>query len=205
MVKTRVPTHRYSDPLDCVWLAAAERLGLRVERSAEVYASTDGRGVLEIGAADTLDPDDCVAQMIFHEICHSLVEGEASFGSIDWGLDNLGDGDVWREHATLRVQVVLTQPYGLERVLAPTTDFRAFYDGQLEAPLEPAGAPDVELARIALKRASGAPWAPHLQTALGATRDIARAVVVAGGHVQQPTDLAPLLWALTRCDAGDGP
>ncbi|NLY95693.1 MAG: YkgJ family cysteine cluster protein, partial [Myxococcales bacterium] len=68
----RTPRHAYVDPLDAIWLAVARAFGLRVERSDEVYASTDGEGTLTLGTRETLDPDDCLAQMIFHELCHAL-------------------------------------------------------------------------------------------------------------------------------------
>ena len=71
----RTITHRYDDPLDLLWLETARAIGLRVTRSAEVFAATDGRGTLTVGEASTLDADDCLAQMIFHELCHSLVQG----------------------------------------------------------------------------------------------------------------------------------
>src|SRR5678816_969150 len=132
----RQPRHAYRDPLDQVWLAVAARMGLRVERTAAAYAATDGQGVLAIGAGD-LDADDCLAQMIFHEICHSLVQGEDSFQRADWGLDNETDRDVPREHACLRVQAVLAGQLGLRRLLAPTTDFRPFYDALPPDPLAP--------------------------------------------------------------------
>ena len=41
------------------------------------YATTNGRGVIGIGERDTLDGDDCLAQLILHELCHALVQGEA--------------------------------------------------------------------------------------------------------------------------------
>ena len=84
---------QYQDPLDAVWLGAAARVGLRVNRSNEVFAATDGRGVLTLGEEATLDADDCLAQMIFHELCHSLVQGPDSFTVPDWGLDNVAPGD----------------------------------------------------------------------------------------------------------------
>ena len=200
-----MPTHRYSDPLDAVWLAAAARLGLRVRRVGGLYAGTDGKRNLDIGLPDTLDPDDSLAQMIFHEVCHWLVQGEAAIASIDWGLDNVSDEDVLKEYACLRVQASLAGPYGLERVLAPTTDFRAFYDEHMAEPLVPETAADVRLARRALARASGEPWAPHLNVALSATRQIALCVVEAGGHVGAGGVEAPLLWELIRRDAGAEP
>jgi hypothetical protein len=172
-------THRYRDPLDVVWTEAALRIGLRIERSSECYASTDGRGTLIIGEDESLDDDDCLAQMVFHELCHSLVQGPESFERVDWGLDNVGDDDLAREHACLRVQAALSAPLGLRRILAPTTDHRAFYDALPDDPLKD-DVPSVRLARAAAARASRPPWAPHLMNALEATRRIADAV---GGEV----------------------
>ncbi len=136
----RAVAHRYLDPLDQVWIETAHRIGLRIARSAEVYASTDGAGTLYIGNADTLDADDCVAQMIFHELCHSLVQGSKSFSQEDWGMDNTSDRDVVLEHACLRTQAALSGAHGLQLLLAPTTDFRAFYDRVHATPL--AAVPD---------------------------------------------------------------
>lgn len=172
--------HSYVDPLDAVWIAALQRIGFRVERSSEVYASTDGRGRLLLGTADTLDPDDCLAQMIFHEICHSLVQGEAMLSEPDWGLSNEDERDVVREHACLRLQAALAGAHGLRTFLAPTTDFRAFYDDLPLDPFEPATSASSTLARVAFTRASSPPWAPHLARALEATAAIVRIAVEAG-------------------------
>ena len=174
-------THRYEDPLDRVWLTAAARVGLRVTRSREVYASTDGRGTLALGAAETLDADDCLAQMIFHELCHSLVAGPASFEEIDWGLDNESARDLELERACLRVQAVLAGRYGLRELLAPTTDHRAFYDALELDPLAGEGG-SITLARSALSRAERPPWAPHLLAALEATARMAEAVRAFAGE-----------------------
>lgn len=169
---SRQVTHRYIDPLAEVWLGAARAVGLRVERRADAYASTDGRGTLVIGDAATLDADDSLAQMIFHELCHSLVQGEASFDQPDWGLDNVGDDDFWREHATLRLQWVLAGRYGLRGFFAPTTDFRAFWDALPADPLADRGDPAVVAAIAGLRRVSAPPWAPALEDALAATASI---------------------------------
>ena len=165
----------YDDPLDTVWIETARRIGLSVARSSDANATTNGRGTLFIAAREHLDPDDCLAQMIFHELCHSLVEGHDSFSKRDWGLDNATNRDEPREHACLRAQAFLSERYGLRELLAPTTDFRAFYD-QLRDPLEPAKDPSTQAARIAIRRAAMAPWHPHLNQALNATRAIATAV-----------------------------
>jgi len=165
---------RYVDPLSAVWLAAASRIGLGVARSREVFACTDGRGTLHIGDDDQLDADDCLAQMIFHELCHSLVEGVESFGVEDWGLDNQHERDLPREQACLRLQALLAAPHGLREVLAPTTDHRRFYDALPDDPLAPRDDPTVVMARAGAARAERAPWAPHLAEALTATEAMAR-------------------------------
>ena len=79
----RAVTHGYIDPLDQVWIETARRIGLRVRRAGDVYASTGGDATLTICTRDGMDADDCLAQMIFHEICHSLVEGDEAFFARD--------------------------------------------------------------------------------------------------------------------------
>lgn len=171
----RAVRHRYSDPLDQIWSSTAQRVGLRLVRSSEVYASTDGRGTLELGEPETLDADDCLAQMVFHELCHSLIEGPDAFSRPDWGLDNTGPRDEVREHACLRVQALLAGEYGLRGLLAPTTDFRGFYDRLDADPLSPRSAPSVTLAIFGWQRVDRPPWGPHVRTALAATAAVARA------------------------------
>ena len=169
----RTIRHRYIDPLDQIWLAAARRIGLEIERSDEVYASTDGRGTLRLGTPTTLDPDDCVAQMIFHELCHALIEGPTAFAQPDWGLDNTSAQDATREHACLRLQSALAAEYGLRRVFAPTTDFREFFDGLPDDPLEPRHERSVAMAILGLQRVDRPPWAPFLREALSASAAVA--------------------------------
>ncbi|MBZ0237117.1 MAG: YkgJ family cysteine cluster protein, partial [Deltaproteobacteria bacterium] len=168
----REVTHRYVDPLSEVWLGAAARVGLRVERSPHAYASTDGAGTLVIGSAETLDADDSLAQMIFHELCHSLVQGEPSFGERDWGLDNETERDTWREHATLRLQRVLAARYGLAAFFAPTTDYRAFWDALPADPLADRTDRSVVHAIAGLRRVAHPPWGPAVEDALAATASI---------------------------------
>ena len=167
-------THRYVDPLAQVWLEAARRIGLRVVRTPDAYAATDGSGTLAIGTDTTLDPDDSLAQMIFHELCHSLVEGEAAFARPDWGMDNTGPDHDWREHACLRVQWILAGRHGLRGLFAPTTDFRAFWDRLDGDVLADRPAPSVQAAIAALHRVPHPPWAPALTDALAATAEIAQ-------------------------------
>lgn len=171
---------RYVDPLDAVWLAAAESLGLRVTRTPDAFASTDGAGQLALGTPETLDADDCLAQMIFHEICHWLVQGRDAYHEPDWGLDNESERDLAREQACLRVQATLLDPLGLRAVFAPTTDFRRDYDALPADPLEGADAEVRALADAALSRASEPPWAPHLGRALDASAAIVAAVANSG-------------------------
>ncbi|MDQ3333961.1 MAG: YkgJ family cysteine cluster protein [Myxococcota bacterium] len=166
-------THRYIDPFAQIWLGAARRIGLRVERTPDAYAATDGGGTLAIGNDKTLDADDSLAQMIFHELCHSLVEGEDSFRKPDWGMDNTGLDHDWREHACLRTQWVLAGRHGLRGVFAPTTDFRAFWDALSGDVLADRTDPSVQSAIAAIRRAEHPPWAPHLNLALAASARIA--------------------------------
>lgn len=172
----REPTHRYEDPLDRIWIGCAARIGLRVTRDPAVYAATDGRGTLSIAPDDALDPDDSLAQMILHELCHSLVEGPESLQKVDWGLDNVSGRDDVREHACLRLQAWLTRPLGLSRVLAPTTEFRAFWDALGPDPFAPGDDASVFLARKGAARVDAPPWGPHLRAALHATAVIAHQV-----------------------------
>lgn len=173
------PVHaRYIDPLAHIWLSAVEQLGLRVGRDSRGYATTDGNGRLTVAHDQDLDADDCLAQILLHELCHALVQGEESFDQPDWGLENDADqaqyqGDTVREQACLRVQAALLRPYGLRGLLGPTTDFRPFYDGLPADPLDgdPAD-PALPLARDGLARAVRAPFRKPLDAALRATAEI---------------------------------
>ena len=129
--------------------------------------------------------------MIFHELCHSLVEGEQSFAAPDWGMDNTGPDHDWREHACLRVQWVLTGRHGLRTLFAPTTDFRAFWDQLSGDVLADRTDPSVQAAISALRRAAQPPWAPALDDALVASARIA--AEVARFAAATPNE-APPLW-----------
>jgi Putative zinc- or iron-chelating domain len=179
----RRPQHRYEDPLSRVWISCAERVGFRIRRTPEVYASTDGNGTLFIGTDETLDPDDSLAQMILHELCHALVEGESGQRQTDWGLDNTSKRDTWREHACLRLQAYLAARVGLRDFFAPTTDFRpGFWDklpaDPFAAPAESGGRrePSCVAARLGAWRASLPRWEAPLADALAASAAIAAAV-----------------------------
>lgn len=167
--------HSYQDPLESLWLECARRVGLRVVRGPESYASTDGRGTLTLTDPSGFDADDCLAQMILHELCHALVQGPESFGWADWGLENETGADAVLEEACLRVQAALLDEFGLRAVLAPTTDYRAFYDALPDDPFAervPEDRASVIFARLAWHRRETPPWGPHLTEALRATRGL---------------------------------
>ncbi len=188
----RTPSSKYLDPLDAIWLTTAHRIGFRVVRSREVFAASDGSGVLTIGAPDTLDADDCLAQMILHEFCHALVEGPHKREEPDWGLDNLSTRDIAREHACLRLQASLTDRAGLRDVLKPTTEFRAFYEALPANPLEPIDDASVRAAVQGAARADKPPWAPHLAQALSATAKVFEVTRELGAT--DPDDKRPPIW-----------
>ena len=182
--------HRYRDPLDLVWLACARELGLTVTRSDEVFAAYDGAGTLTLGEADTLDPDDSLGQMVFHEICHALVAGEGALQKADFGLENTDDRDLVAEHACHRLQATLADAHGLRDFFAVTTDHRPYWDALPVDPLGMGDDPAVSLAREAYARAQGAPWREPLQRALSATATIAATV--------RPLTDDSELWGRTR-------
>lgn len=194
---SREVRHRYQDPLAEIWLRTAARLGLRVQRVPDAYASTDGAGTLSIASEDGLDADDSLAQMIFHEICHWLVEGEDAARLPDWGLDNTRPDDEWREDACLRAQWILSGRHGLRTLLAPTTDFRALWDAFEGDVLADRAELSVQAAIAAVGRAGKPPWAPALDEALAASARVAAAVATvppAPPAATAPSDALPSLW-----------
>lgn len=202
----RRPTlHRYEDPLERIWIDCAERVGFRIERTPDAYASTDGRGTILIGTRETLDPDDSLAQMILHELCHVLVEGEEAEQLVDWGLDNTSNRHLWREHACLRLQAHLAGRVGLRNFFAPTTDFRVtFWNALPEDPFAAAGAggrrePSCVAARLGVWRATQPRWATPLTNALDASAEIASALQCSGAGTANSADQdLPSLWTTVR-------
>jgi hypothetical protein len=171
---------RYDAPLDLLWIETARDLGItRIDRSATVFAAYDGAGTLTLASPETFDADDGLPQLIFHELCHALVEGPTGMTAADWGLSNVGDDDLPREWGCLRVQAALAQPHGLREVLAPTTDHRAYYDALPGDPLAPIATADgrdeaaLAAAREGLARAARPPWTSPLQRALAITAQVA--------------------------------
>jgi hypothetical protein len=199
----RQSIHAYEDPLALVWLTCAARVGFTVLRSRDAYASSDGQGRLLIATEDQFDPDDNLGQMILHELCHALVEGEAGEALTDWGLDNTRMGNPWREHACLRLQAWLADSVGLRDFFAPTTDFRVSFWASL--PADPFAAPATAggrrerscvAARVGAWRAGQSRWAPHLTAALKASAQIA-ACLPRGDVSQKPDEpdkALPSLW-----------
>lgn len=181
----RLPKSEYLDPLETIWVRALEKLGIKVVFSTGAYADLDGKGTLSIGTTRNLDPDDCVAQIIFHEICHWLIEGIDSVHKVNWGVVNTSLADLDREYATLRLQAALAEPYGLRKFLANTTDHRAYYDALPKDPFAQSNDGTAQLARVGLARASSPPWAPVLQQALAATQ----AIVAATASMALPPSL----------------
>lgn len=192
---------RYVDPLDLVWIATAKRLGLTIRRNPRIFSATDGRGILELGPLDTLDPDDSTAQMIFHEFCHWITNGVETFHERDWGFALDAELD-WREHACLRLQAALADEFGLRHILAPTSQFRKYYD---ELPADPFGALAgwpceelvVPLARDSFARAHTEPWGAALRDVLRAHAAIRDTVLpfLADYATDVPDDPYPSLWA----------
>jgi hypothetical protein len=176
MKKDRIIEHHYADPLDGVWLETARRCGLVVVRDEAVFASFDGAKTLTICTPEHFDQDDCLAQMILHELCHALIMGAGGAAQRDWGLENVDDQDAVFEHACHRLQATLADRHGLRAMLAPTTDYRAYYDRLPRDPLAAGADPAIALAIDGWDRARHGPWAQALEDGLSATGNLALAV-----------------------------
>src|SRR3954467_11946705 len=105
-MKRDAPSPLATPPIEDPRGRAATRVGFTIARTGDAYATSDGRGGIAIGAHETLDTDDALAQLVFHELCHAITEGEASLAQPDWGLANVPEHAV-REHACLRAQACL--------------------------------------------------------------------------------------------------
>ena len=173
---TRPIIHHYQDPVDLIWLRAAADLGLNVERSADAYAAYDGKGTLTISVTDDFDADDCLAQMIFHEICHWLVSGLGARDLADWGLSNTSRRDLVYEYACHRLQAALAAPFGLRDFMGVTTSWRPYWDALPEDPLKDGGDPAIAIAQAGFQLAQTQPFQSVLTRSLSATAAIADAV-----------------------------
>jgi hypothetical protein len=163
----------YADPVDLIWLSLAKKLGFRIHRSDEAYASFDGEHVLTICTPAEFDEDDCLAQMILHELCHALVGGDKALKTRDWGITSEGEDDLLQEHATHRLQAYLSGVYGLQDMLAVTTEWRSHYDVLGEEPLK-GEEPSVSMAQKGLENARAWRWESPIQRAMKATAEIAK-------------------------------
>lgn len=190
--------HTYGDPVELIWVGLLNELGYRLERSAEVFAAFDGERTLTLCHEEHFDPDDSLAQMVFHELCHALVSGDAGLGKNDWGMQNDDSRDLLLEHACHRLQATLAGDYGLRDFFAVTTDHRAYWDALGCEPLrslDPADEPSIELARLGYHRATRGPWSDALKRALSATQTIASCVrpyAPPGSLWQRTRELHPL-------------
>jgi hypothetical protein len=200
-MSTRAIHHRYEDPLSRVWLACAARVGYRIVRTPDAFAATDGSQTLLIADDAALDADDSLAQMILHELCHALVEGEGGECQPDWGLDNTSGRDTWREHACLRLQAYLAGSVGLREFFAPTTDFRTrFWDHLPADPLTASPEQGGRLersciaARLGAWRAGRPRWREPLLSALDASARIADAAAA----FEAADTALPSLWAAAQ-------
>lgn len=162
----------YEDPLDLVWIHAAKTLGITIVRDSEVFAAWDGKSILRIGTPETLDDDDCLAQMVFHEFCHAMIEGPTKFHEPDWGLDMDESDHIVHEHAALRLQAGLSDRYQLREFFASTTDFRSYFDRLSARPLEGEGDPAAAMANAAWARATTGQWGSTIDDALKRTKRI---------------------------------
>ena len=190
--KTRSPLATAA--IDEIWRRAAARVGFQLARTGDAYATSDGQGGIAIGAADTLDDDDALAQLVFHELCHALTEGETALRKPDWGLDNVPE-HVVREHACLRVQACLADRFGLRAVMAPTTPYRDYYASLPRDPLLRAPADDgdaaTRAAAAACARFESSSWREPIEQALGETAAaIGIAVGAAARRGQAPARLS---------------
>jgi hypothetical protein len=193
---------RYLDPVELVWLSAAERMGITLRRDPTIFSRTDGSGMLWLGPRDDLDPDDTLAQMMLHEICHWITNGVDSYHQRDWGFPLDAPNDP-REYACLRLQAALADEVGLRGMFGPTGEYREYFD-RLKAPVEPVDtspeeAEIVRLAGKAMDRAAKPPFAPHLQQAMQATRAIADIVRpwLTDYATELEEDTLPSLWSRT--------
>lgn len=122
--------------LDAAWTGFLTKRGARIERTDECFVAWLGAShTLLIAHDDDLDADDTLAQIILHELCHHLVEGDESWDQDDWGLNNQTDDHLYREYAALRLQSAILATPRMRAFLQPTTDHRWFYESLGDDPL----------------------------------------------------------------------
>ena len=193
---------RYVDPCELVWLSTAQRLGLHIRRSPLVFSATDGSGRLQLSTRDDLDPDDCLAQMLLHEICHWCTNGLETFEERDWGFDLDGPTDP-REHAALRLQAWLADQVHLREMFGPTGVYRQYYNRIPADPTQPIDNSEWEAvvcrgAQAAIERIQSDPWHPHVLEAMHTTAEL-RSIVgpyLADYQSEYEDDRLPSLWTV---------
>jgi len=191
---------RYVDPCELIWLSTARRLGLHIRRSPLVFSATDGSGRLQLSTRDDLDPDDSLAQMLLHEICHWCTNGLETMNDRDWGFELDGPTDP-REHGALRLQAWLADQVGLRTMFGPTGIYRQYYNQIPSDPTLPIDDGEWEdtvcaFAQEAILRIQQPPWNPHVLEAMHTT---ARLRALIGPYVddyasEHEDDLLPSLW-----------
>ena len=187
----------YLDPADAIWMRAMKRLGWKLRRDDAVYASWDGVDTLTICTPDEFDPDDCLAQMVLHEIAHAIVAGPELYKVQDWGLENIDDRDLVNEQGCHRLQAWLLGRWGLQWVLSPATDHRPYYFALPNDPMAPGSDPAIPIANQARLRALQEPWNSVLEEAFAATAALAALVPRDSGTIwdralpPHPTRLPP--------------
>lgn len=164
--------YQYQDPLTLIWLHTLEQMEWTLERSHDVFASWDGQGTLTLGYEHDLDPDDHLAQMVLHEVCHACIEGPQSWTLIDWGLYNFDHRDLHREYACHHLQAYLADQVGLRTFFAPTTQWREYYDQLQSNPLQTGEAHIRLLAQQGWQCLQKSSWYTPIKKALLATQQI---------------------------------
>ncbi len=196
---------RYVDPLEVVWLATARRLALTVRRDPNIFSMTDGTGLLAFSTRPELDPDDCLAQMTLHELCHWVTNGVSTYHERDWGFPLWEKIDV-REHGCVRMQCWVASQFELREMFGPTGCFRQYYDALPADPLAPLDA-DTEDERIweaaacriamdAVARVQQEPFWGPLSAAMSATRAMRDQLAAFAADYQSEFegDALPLWW-----------
>ena len=158
-------THDYAPwralrALDERWITfLREHFNAKLQRSPDAYVSwLADRRTLIVSPDHDLDPDDTIAQIVLHELCHHLVEGHHSDQFDDWGLDNITDQHLANEYAALRLQAAILDPHALRPWLNPTTDHRWFYESLHAHPLQSPAHPETDATSTALAREGWDRW-----------------------------------------------
>ncbi|MEO8214420.1 MAG: hypothetical protein ABI560_14565, partial [Myxococcales bacterium] len=193
-----------AEHIAAIWVAAARELGWQVVRGNSAYASTDGKGIMSVAVDESLDQQDAVPQLIFHELCHGLVEGPPGWSLPDWGLSNTDDRDVTHEHACLRLQVHLTEGHALRELMAPTTEYRAYHDDLTGEPLRSEHDPAALMARQAVERPESRHWVAVLDQALAATRQALDSAAIGLASEQVPAAMHPVGFAFASHEQSCG-